>query len=85
MPPNSKPDFYDDLVYYLKATKVHENIIKKLGSFDFSKTARYAFVHTMSVALLTLHRSLALTISSVEEPIVIQRGSVLDTPDLVVQ
>lgn len=53
MPPNSKPAFYHDLVYYLKATTLHENIIRKLESFDFSKTARYAFVHSMLVAPLS--------------------------------
>lgn len=43
----SKTSFYEDLVYFLKASTLHENIITKLSSFDFSETARYAFVHTM--------------------------------------
>lgn len=43
----SKTPFYEELVYFLKATTLHENIIKKMDNFDFSKTARYAFVHTM--------------------------------------
>lgn len=43
----SKTSFYEDLVYFLKASTLHDNIITKLSSFDFSETARYAFVHTM--------------------------------------
>ncbi|KAJ5147845.1 hypothetical protein N7526_001197, partial [Penicillium atrosanguineum] len=42
-----KPPFYKELVYFLKASTLHDNIIKKLENFDFSKTARYAFVHTI--------------------------------------
>lgn len=44
---DSKTAFYEDLVHFLKASTVNENIIAKLEKFDFSKTARYAFVHTM--------------------------------------
>ena len=44
---DSKTPFYEELVYFLKATTLHENIITKMDNFDFSKTARYAFVHTM--------------------------------------
>ncbi|KAL4884082.1 tyrosyl-DNA phosphodiesterase-domain-containing protein [Aspergillus karnatakaensis] len=43
----SKTNFYKDLVYFLKATTLHENIIAKLENFDFSMTAHYAFVHTI--------------------------------------
>ncbi|KAJ5613043.1 hypothetical protein N7510_006237 [Penicillium lagena] len=43
----SKTAFYEELVYFLKAMTLHENVISKLDSFDFSKTARYAFVHTV--------------------------------------
>ncbi|PYH66151.1 uncharacterized protein BO88DRAFT_393859 [Aspergillus vadensis CBS 113365] len=39
--------FYEDLVHFLKASTLHENIIAKLDSFDFSKTSKYAFVHTI--------------------------------------
>lgn len=46
---DSKTSFYEELVYFLKASTLNDNIIKKLENFDFSKTARYAFVHTMSV------------------------------------
>ncbi|KAL2828233.1 tyrosyl-DNA phosphodiesterase [Aspergillus cavernicola] len=42
-----RTDFYTDLVYFLKATTLHENIIAKLEDFDFSKTARFAFTHTI--------------------------------------
>ncbi|GAA86314.1 tyrosyl-DNA phosphodiesterase domain protein [Aspergillus luchuensis IFO 4308] len=41
--------FYEDLVHFLKASTLHENVIAKLDSFDFSKTSKYAFVHTMYV------------------------------------
>lgn len=47
MPQNSKPPFYHEMVYFLKATTLDENVIKKLENFDFSKTVRYAFVHSM--------------------------------------
>lgn len=47
MPPNSKPPFYHDMVYFLNATTLDESIMKKLENFDFSETARYAFVHSM--------------------------------------
>ncbi|CRG88779.1 hypothetical protein PISL3812_05814 [Talaromyces islandicus] len=43
----SQTAFYDDLVYFLKASTLHQNIIDKLSSFDFAETARYAFVHTI--------------------------------------
>ncbi|RAH63398.1 tyrosyl-DNA phosphodiesterase [Aspergillus piperis CBS 112811] len=39
--------FYEDLVHFLKASTLHENVIAKLDSFDFSKTSKYAFVHTI--------------------------------------
>ncbi|EHA24492.1 hypothetical protein ASPNIDRAFT_183042 [Aspergillus niger ATCC 1015] len=39
--------FYEDLVVFLKASTLHENIIAKLDNFDFSKTSKYAFVHTI--------------------------------------
>ncbi|KAL1982854.1 hypothetical protein VTN96DRAFT_854 [Rasamsonia emersonii] len=39
--------FYEDLVYFLRASTLHENLISKLSNFDFSETARYAFVHTI--------------------------------------
>ncbi|KAL6235992.1 hypothetical protein BDW75DRAFT_123752 [Aspergillus navahoensis] len=39
--------FYRDLVQFLKASTLHVNVIAKLESFDFSKTAQFAFVHTI--------------------------------------
>ncbi|KAI2923434.1 hypothetical protein CBS147320_7141 [Aspergillus niger] len=39
--------FYEDLVVFLKASTLHENIIATLDNFDFSKTSKYAFVHTI--------------------------------------
>ncbi|PTU18765.1 hypothetical protein P175DRAFT_0534536 [Aspergillus ochraceoroseus IBT 24754] len=48
-PPGSEPSthFYNELVHFLKSSTLHENIISKLGSFDFSKTERLAFVHSI--------------------------------------
>ncbi|PCG90549.1 Tyrosyl-DNA phosphodiesterase [Penicillium occitanis (nom. inval.)] len=42
-----KTAFHEELAYFLKASTLHENIIAKLSSFDFSETSRYAFVHTV--------------------------------------
>ncbi|KAL4976101.1 tyrosyl-DNA phosphodiesterase-domain-containing protein [Aspergillus desertorum] len=39
--------FYKDLVHFLKASTLHGNVIAKLENFDFSKTAQFAFVHTI--------------------------------------
>ncbi|KAL4999081.1 tyrosyl-DNA phosphodiesterase-domain-containing protein [Aspergillus recurvatus] len=39
--------FYKDLVHFLKASVLHGSIIAKLENFDFSKTAQFAFVHTI--------------------------------------
>ncbi|KAJ5139305.1 uncharacterized protein N7515_004153 [Penicillium bovifimosum] len=39
--------FYEELVYFLQASNLHPNIIKKLENFDFSETKRYAFVHSI--------------------------------------
>lgn len=39
--------FFDELVYFLRASTLHEKIITKLSDFDFSETANIAFVHTM--------------------------------------
>ncbi|KAL4948400.1 tyrosyl-DNA phosphodiesterase-domain-containing protein [Aspergillus filifer] len=46
-PTGSNTNFYSELVYFLKATTLHENIIGKLDNFDFSKTAKFAFTHTI--------------------------------------
>ncbi|KAE8164269.1 tyrosyl-DNA phosphodiesterase-domain-containing protein [Aspergillus tamarii] len=43
----SRTAFYDELIYFLKASTLHENIIAKLTDYDFSKTAHIAFVHTI--------------------------------------
>lgn len=45
--PQSRTSFYEELVYFLKASSLHENVVAKLDSFDFNKTAHIAFVHTM--------------------------------------
>ncbi|BCR88975.1 uncharacterized protein ACHE_50173S [Aspergillus chevalieri] len=44
---DTKTAFYEELVYFLKASALHDNIIAKLDTFDFSRTAKYAFVHTI--------------------------------------
>lgn len=49
VPDSGKTPFYKELVYFLQATELHRNIIKKLDDFDFSETKRYAFVHTVYV------------------------------------
>ncbi|KAJ5205467.1 Tyrosyl-DNA phosphodiesterase [Penicillium cf. griseofulvum] len=47
VPDAGKTQFYKELVYFLQASELHRNIIKKLDDFDFSETKRYAFVHTV--------------------------------------
>ncbi|CRL21813.1 Ubiquitin interacting motif [Penicillium camemberti] len=47
VPDAGKTPFYKELVYFLQASDLHRNIIKKLDGFDFSETKRYAFVHTV--------------------------------------
>lgn len=49
VPDAGKTPFYKELVYFLQASDLHRNIIKKLDGFDFSETKRYAFVHTVYV------------------------------------
>ncbi|CAI7621569.1 hypothetical protein N7533_013138 [Penicillium manginii] len=39
--------FYNDLVIFLKASSYPQGVIEKLAKFDFKKTARYAFVHSI--------------------------------------
>lgn len=41
--------FRDELVYFLRASTLNEKIIDKMLQHDFSKTAKYAFVHSMWV------------------------------------
>ncbi|KAJ5935928.1 hypothetical protein N7454_005226 [Penicillium verhagenii] len=42
-----KTFFYQELVYFLRASTLNEHIIAKLDEFDFTETARYAFIHTI--------------------------------------
>ncbi|PWY82965.1 phospholipase D/nuclease [Aspergillus heteromorphus CBS 117.55] len=46
---SNKPNtaFYKELAYFLKASTLHDNVIAKMDGFDFSKTSKYAFVHTI--------------------------------------
>ncbi|KAJ5660842.1 uncharacterized protein N7484_000214 [Penicillium longicatenatum] len=39
--------FYEELTHFLKASTVNERILAKLAGYDFTETARYAFVHTI--------------------------------------
>lgn len=39
--------FLDDFCYYLKGINFPDQLIEKVRLFDFSETARYAFVHSM--------------------------------------
>ena len=39
--------FQEDLCYFLKAQGVEDAMISSIRNFDYSETARYAFVHTM--------------------------------------
>ncbi|KAF9892547.1 hypothetical protein FE257_001656 [Aspergillus nanangensis] len=43
----TKTSFYHELVYFLKASTLHENMISKLNEYDFSETKRIAFIHTI--------------------------------------
>ncbi|KAJ5368241.1 uncharacterized protein N7496_008001 [Penicillium cataractarum] len=43
----SNTSFKEELIYFLKASGLRSDAIKALDEFDFSKTARYAFVHTI--------------------------------------
>lgn len=43
--------FYEELVFFLKASTLHDNIIAKLSNFDFKEASRYRFVHSMYVFL----------------------------------
>ncbi|EFR03475.1 tyrosyl-DNA phosphodiesterase domain-containing protein [Nannizzia gypsea CBS 118893] len=42
-----KTPFRDELVYFLRASKLNEKIIDKMLQFDFSNTTKYAFVHSI--------------------------------------
>ncbi|KAJ5484949.1 hypothetical protein N7539_004937 [Penicillium diatomitis] len=39
--------FKEELVYFLRASTLREDAVKALNEFDFTETARYAFVHTI--------------------------------------
>ena len=39
--------FLEDLSYFLTAQGVDAAMVQSLTSYDFSETARYAFVHSM--------------------------------------
>lgn len=41
--------FMEDLSYFLAAQGVDAAMVQSLRSYDFSETARYAFVHSMYV------------------------------------
>lgn len=39
--------FAESLIYFLEAQELDNNLVKSLRKYDFSKTRRYAFVHSM--------------------------------------
>lgn len=39
--------FQEDLVYFLRASTLHDNIISRLDEYDFSQTSHIMLVHTM--------------------------------------
>ncbi|KAK2867832.1 hypothetical protein FQN49_003430 [Arthroderma sp. PD_2] len=47
--------FRDELVYFLKASNMNEKIIDKMLQFDFGKTAKYAFIHTIGGSHIDSH------------------------------
>lgn len=44
--------FLEDLCYFLTNQGIDEAMIRSIRNFDYSATARYAFVHTMYGSLL---------------------------------
>lgn len=57
--------FSTELFRFLKACQVDEKLVTSLANYDFSRTERLAFVHTMSVQPKegSLHPSLPLFLS----------------------
>jgi len=39
--------FAEDLIYFLSAQELDEKLLSSLRKYDFSKTSRYGFVHSM--------------------------------------
>ncbi|EAW08666.1 uncharacterized protein ACLA_095990 [Aspergillus clavatus NRRL 1] len=44
---DSKTAFLEDLVFFLSASRLHENVIAKLGDYDFRETKHIMLVHTI--------------------------------------
>ncbi|KAI0994689.1 hypothetical protein K3495_g13492 [Podosphaera aphanis] len=44
---NEAPNFYHDLIYFLRAMGIENQIIDSLKNFDFSRTAKLGFVHSI--------------------------------------
>lgn len=47
---NTKTPFLEDLSYFFTAQGVDAAMVQSLRNYDFSETAKYAFVHSMYVA-----------------------------------
>ncbi|KAK2764860.1 hypothetical protein FQN54_008557 [Arachnomyces sp. PD_36] len=45
--PEDSTHFYDDLVYFLRASDVHRAVIIKMSQFNFGQTRNIGFVHTV--------------------------------------
>ncbi|RHZ58741.1 uncharacterized protein CDV56_108042 [Aspergillus thermomutatus] len=43
----SKTAFQEDLVYFLRASTLHENVISRLDDYDFSQTSHIMLAHTI--------------------------------------
>ncbi len=44
---NAEVPFLQSMVYFLKAMKLQEDVIKKLQNFEFSKLVEHGFIHTI--------------------------------------
>lgn len=42
-----KTSFEDDLLYFLKEQGLHDDVIRRVGHFDFIETRYLAFVHSV--------------------------------------
>lgn len=52
--PTKLTPFGEELCYFLGAQGMDENLIRSLQNYDFSETAPYGFVHSMSANLVFL-------------------------------
>ncbi|EEP78247.1 predicted protein [Uncinocarpus reesii 1704] len=55
--PQTPTQFFNDLVSFLKASTVHDRVIARLSYYDFTATAKFAFVHTIGGSHMGTARS----------------------------